>query len=226
MSLRDLVAKKSDIAESVIEAIVSKYVRYYVDTLEIGFTPECASLSSESKVLAYLVAILGWQYVTDKPPSISTKPADLERVLGIPGGTLRPLLKNLKEAHLIARSDDGYNVREGNLEAVAAAVNGEKKTARRKTAKPTSKVKTKAAANKSTSGNPISSKLDKWVTDGFFKTPRTLKSVHERFHEQGVIAPQTSVSGPLLRAVKQGRLGRRKIFENGKAIWAYCVVGA
>ena len=38
MPLKDLVAKKSEIAESVIEAIVSKYVRYYTDALEIGLT--------------------------------------------------------------------------------------------------------------------------------------------------------------------------------------------
>ena len=40
MPLKDLVAKKSEIAKSVIEEIVSKYVRYYTDKVEIGFTPE------------------------------------------------------------------------------------------------------------------------------------------------------------------------------------------
>jgi hypothetical protein len=115
----------------VIEAIVSKYVRYYTDSLELGFTPESAELNSENKVLVYLVALLGWRYVIESPPVISTKPADLEKPLGIAGGTLRPLLKNLKDAHLIAPSAEGYTVREGNLEAISAAINGEKKPSRR-----------------------------------------------------------------------------------------------
>ena len=103
MALKDLVAKKSEIAESVIEGIVSKYVRYYTDTLEIGFTPDGAALSGEKKALVYLVAILGWRYVTDEPPAIPTKPADLEKALGIPGGSLRPFLKEVsRTAHLIA----------------------------------------------------------------------------------------------------------------------------
>src|SRR5471030_1475389 len=114
MALKDLVAKKSEIAESVIEGIVSKYVRYYTDTLEIGFTPEGAGLTDEKKTLVYLVAIMGWRYVTDEPPAISTKPADLESVIGIPGGSMRRILKVLKDAHLIASHADGYAVREGN----------------------------------------------------------------------------------------------------------------
>jgi hypothetical protein len=198
-----------------------------VDTLEIGFTPECASLNGESKVLIYLVAILGWQYVADSPPPISTKPADLEKALGIPGGTLRPLLKSLKDSHLITPSNEGYTIREGNLEAIAAVVNGDKKSSQRKAVKPSkaSKVKPDGTAGKRSSGNPISPKLDGWIKEGFFKTPRTLRSVHERLHEQGVITRQTSVSGPLLRAVKQERLTRRKISEDGKDVWAYCVLG-
>jgi hypothetical protein len=229
MPLKDLVAKKSEIAESVIEAIVSKYVRYYTDTLEIGFTPEGAELRSENKVLVYLVALLGWRYVTESPPVISTKPADIEKALGgIAGGTLRPLLKNLKDAHLIAPNAEGYTVREGNLEAVAAAINGEKKPSRRKVAAAPKAVKPKedGATTKRSTGNLISPKLDAWIKEGFFKTPRTLRAVHERLHEQGVIARQTSISGPLLKAVQQGRLTRRKISEDGKEVWAYCVAGA
>jgi hypothetical protein len=225
MALKSLVAKKSEIAESVIEEIVSKYVRYYTDTLEVGFTPECASITSERKILVYLVALLGWQYVIDQNPEVSTKPADLEKVLGIPGGSLRPLLKNLKDAHLIApTAGGGYSVREGNLESIAAIINGAKKTAQRKSAKSPKASKTpqdSGKATKRTSNNPISPKLDTWIADGFFKTPRTLKSVHDRLHEQGVIARQTSVSGPLLKAVKQNRLSRKKITEAGKEVWAY-----
>lgn len=227
MSLKDLVAKKSEVAESVIEAIVSKHVRYYTDTLEIGFTPDGAGLSGENKVLVYLVALLGWRYVADEPPNVSTRPADLEKVLGISGGTLRPLLKNLKDAHLIAPSDDGYTVREGNLEAIAAAISGEKKMSRRKaTATPKAKAKAGGPGAKRASGSPISLKLEAWFKDSFFKSPRTLSAVHKRLHEQGVIVPQTSVSGPLLKAVQQGRLARQKISEDGKEVWAYRLSGA
>jgi hypothetical protein len=179
-------------------------------------------------VLVYLVALLGWRYVTDAPPIVSTKPSDLEKVLGIAGGTLRPLLKNLKDAHLIAPSNDGYTVREGNLEAISAAVSGEKKLSRRRaTATPkTAKLRDGSSGTRRVSNSAISLKLEAWLKESFFKTPRTLSAVHKRLHEHGVIVPQTSVSGPLLRAVQQGRLTRQKISEGGKEVWAYCLPGA
>ena len=223
MTLKDLIAQKSEIAESAIEGIVAKYVRYYTDTLEVGFTPDGAALSGESRVLVYLVALVGWQYVTDSVPEISTKPADLEEVLGIPGGTLRPILKNLKDAHLIASSAKGYSAREGNLEAIAATISGEKKAVKRKATPPPKAGKTGADGSRSKRGSssPVSLKLDAWINSDFFKVPRTLNAVHERLHEHGVIAPQTSISGPLLRAVQQGRLERQKVSEDGKKVWAY-----
>lgn len=203
---------------------------YYTDTLEIGFTPDGVGLSGEKKVLVYLVATLGWRYVTDEPPTVLTKPADLEKALGIPGGSLRPFLKSLKDAHLIAsHAAGGYSVREGNLEAIAAAISGEKKPARRKiavAAAPKAKTKGDGKAARRPTGNPISSNIDAWIKDGFFESPRTLHAVHHRLHEHGVIARQTSVSGPLLKAVQQRRMKRQKIMEGGKEVWAYYVAGA
>jgi len=229
MPLKDLVANKSEIAEAVIEAIVSKYVRYYTDTFEIGFTPSGAELGGEKRVLVYLVALLGWRYVTDKPPEISTKPADLEKALGIPGGTLRPMLKALKDAHLIAPGTRGYSVREGNLEAIGAAISGEKKPARPKAPAAIGRAKKErgdGSGVRRSTGNPIATNIEAWIKTDFFQKPQTLHAVHRRLHEQGVIAPQTSVSGPLLRAVQQRRLKRQKIMENGKEVWAYSAAGA
>jgi hypothetical protein len=79
---------------------------------------------------------------------------------------------------------------------------------------------------KRSSGNSIGPRLEAWIEEGFFETPRTLRAVHGRLHEHGVIAPQTAISGPLLKAVQQGRMTRRKIAEDGKDVWAYCVGGA
>jgi hypothetical protein len=80
-------------------------------------------------------------------------------------------------------------------------------------------------STKRSAGSSIASRLEAWINEGFFKTPRTLHAVHSRLHEQGVIAPQTAISGPLLKAVQQGRMTRKKIAEDGKDVWAYCVGG-
>jgi hypothetical protein len=81
-----------------------------------------------------LVAVLGWKYL-DEEVQVSTKPSDLEARLGIAGGTLRPLIKKLKDANLLVTVDGHYSVRVSNLHAIGSAVRGEKPVLSKRTAK-------------------------------------------------------------------------------------------
>jgi hypothetical protein len=60
-------------------------------------------------VLVVLVALMGWEHVVDEVREVDTRPADIEALTGIHGGTLRPTLKKLKDAHLIASVDGHYS---------------------------------------------------------------------------------------------------------------------
>ena len=62
----------------------------------------------------------------DEVREVDTRPADIEALTGIHGGTLRPTLKKLKDAHLIASVDGHYSARIANLDAIAKTVAGEK----------------------------------------------------------------------------------------------------
>src|SRR5690242_19526362 len=95
MALKDLVATRRQLNEAAIEAIVKDYVRYDPDKAEIILTPAATRLPNKQKVLIYLVALEGWVYLKPELEAASAKPAELENALGIPGGTLRPLLRDL-----------------------------------------------------------------------------------------------------------------------------------
>jgi len=125
VALKDLVADHGMIAEETIEKIVAPYVRYDPAAHKIVWTPQAKSLGNDTKVLVFLVAVLGWQYVLDASQDVATKPADLEDELDIAGGTLRPILKRLKDSHLLAVVDGHYRVQLANLDSIEAAIAGE-----------------------------------------------------------------------------------------------------
>lgn len=247
MALKDLVAQKSALDEAAIEAIVSNYVRYDPDEREITFTPEFASLGNKGKVLVYLVAIQGWPFILDEAVSVETKPADLEEKLGIPGGSLRPLLKDLKERHLVVSKGAGYSVRSSNLgsisrELAARVGTTPAPTRKRKAAKgPKASAVAPAAADtapedgdapekpaprgpkkrRSASGGDLGQTFKGWIAEGFFDKPKTMADVKARFHREAILIPVTSIPKYLLAAVREKSLSRSKEDVKGKQLWVY-----
>ena len=126
MALKDLVVDRGKITEEMVEKIIANFVRYELDPNAIVLTPEGTTLKNDAKILVYLVAVLGWQYVIGEEHQVDTRPAALEIALGIPGGTLRPILKKLKDAHLLTVNKGHYSIHPSNLNAISQIVQGEK----------------------------------------------------------------------------------------------------
>ncbi|SDT89359.1 hypothetical protein [Stappia sp. ES.058] len=239
MALKDLVADHDKITEERIEDIVSLYIRYDPQTKEIVFTPDGTSLSNENKVLVYLVGMLGWRYILDENLDPKTKPADLEVALGIAGGSLRPILKKLKDQHLLTVVGGHYAVRTANLEAIAKIISGAKSapsstyTARRTKPKVMSKgtgddaaarSDVKAPKERKRTGIPIRSSLNKILSDGWFEQERSLLDVFDRLQEMAINAKKTSLSGPIADLVRDGKLTRKKAKVGKKDVWLYKAV--
>lgn len=232
MALKDLIADKKKITEETIEDIVSKYVRYDPTREEIVLTPDGSTLSGEKKLLVYLVAVLGWEYIVEEVPQVPTRPVDLAATLGISGGTLRPMLKKLSDGRLLTKNDGGYTVQFANLDTIASIIKGTKTASATKSKVQTKKKaaatknppkKAKAGSGGTKTGSQLGPVLSGWIADGFFSNPRTLADVQRRFHEEAIIVKRTSLSGLLLRAVRNRQLKRKKAEVDGKSVWAYCV---
>jgi hypothetical protein len=230
MALKDLIAQKGALTEESIEKIVSEYVRYDPEAKSIAFIPGAADLPNRAKVLVYLVALQGWPFVSDAAIPVDAKPGSIEEQLGIPGGTLRPILKELKDRHIIAERNSRYFVRPVSLSAIKSELTDGDHGARSRSRHsrkqkqlegPTTtshKIGRALATKKSGS---LSARFNKWIDDGFFQKPKTLADVQQRFHKEGEIVPQSTVSPYLLGAVRSGRLTREEEQVKNKRVWTY-----
>lgn len=238
MALKDLIATRLQINESAIENIVQDLVRYDPDKGDVILTPTAAALPNKTKLLAYLVALEGWAYVRPDLSDIAAKPVGLERELGIPGGTLRPLLRDLAAQRLVKSEGGAYRIVTANLPAITAEFerqDGDPPPA--KTAKRASRVKRKPSPGpvKSPSQSPAkkagrpaksggaggASMFNQWIDAGFFKKPKSMKDMLQEFHNKGVIMKMTALSKLPLGAVRAGRLNRHKGDQDGRQVWLY-----
>ena len=111
MALRDLVVSHADLTEAQIEELIKPYLRYDPAVRQMVLLPPAADLGNRQRVIAYLIGLLGWPFVLpEDPPASSMTPAEMGAALNIPGGTLRPILKSLKDERLIQVSDGRYSV--------------------------------------------------------------------------------------------------------------------
>lgn len=231
MALKDLIVDSGSVTEAAIEEIVSTYVNYEVNPPAIVFTPAGIALGNAEKVIVYATAVLGWKYVVEEPPPVSTKPSDLEGSLGIPGGTLRPILKKLKDNHILVVSEGQYSIRISNLAVARRLVSGEKNvlssSSKSKRAKASGTRKTGNTVDKNRLKSkkkaraPIRASLERLLSDGFFDEFRTLTKILGRLHELAINAKITSISGPVAELVREEKLERKKTKDNGKQVWTY-----
>ena len=236
--MKDLVAAKSEVTEEAVETIVKDYVRYDVDEHEVTFTPEFAGLSNRAKVLVYLTSLQGWPFVTKEAVPTEAKPAEVGEQVGIPGGSLRPILKELKDRHLIANKAGAYSVRPSGLEAVRRELEGGKATtlqtggrrrpkkrtttvAKDETASPDDRKASEGKRRPRSASREVKAAFEELMEGGFFDDGRTLAQLKKKFHEAAVIIPSTSLPKYLLGAVRGKRLDRKKENVDGKLIYVY-----
>lgn len=225
MALKDLIASRHDLNEDAIERIVADFVRYDPAKDEIVLTPRATSLPSKAKVLVYLVALEGWAYVKPELEGSAAKPALLERELGIAGGTLRPLLRDLASKRLVKSEAGAYRIIAANLSAIEAEIGlqGEGQemptSPRRKRAAKAAPGKAAPKSKKTEAG--AASMFSKWIAEGYFDEPKTMSQMQQAFHNKGLLIRMTSLSKLPLRAVRSGALSRERGDANGKRVWLY-----
>jgi hypothetical protein len=229
MALKDLAIKEAALTEKQVEDIVSKYVRYDVEKREIHFLFDFTPLKTRNKVLVYLVALHGWPFLTNESAPLAATPAAIGKSINVDGGTLRPALKALKDAHIISPTGKMYGVQSaafGKIREILEGGGHDENVVRRP--KKTKKGRGRQGGGRAGEENQGRKKslrdlqglFDKFIADGFFDQPRVIGDLKDRFAEIGETVPLTTLSGMLKKAARE-KLTRKKKEIARKRVWVY-----
>jgi len=114
----DAIVISSEVVEGenrkLLADLLKPYVRIDPDTGSIHFIKYPPPLSAKQHILVYLLAKLA---LSSKKPEYSpaAQPKEIEEATRLPGGTVRPKLRQLLEEHVISQGEEGYYVEPVNL---------------------------------------------------------------------------------------------------------------
>ena len=110
--LADLLIDGRELDRELVGAVLRPYLRIDRHTAEVIPLPAWDAAPTEVRVLLYLLARRAMRAL-DLPPvaGAAASPVQIARATGIPGGSVRPALKRLLRAGVVAKPDRvGYIV--------------------------------------------------------------------------------------------------------------------
>jgi hypothetical protein len=229
MALKDHTIDSTKISEELIESIITERVKYDPAKETIVLLPAVRSLTNDKKVLLFLAALQGWRFlVKENTPSESASPTDITRATGIPGGSVRPLLRGLEDRKILIAVKGKYELPAHNLGRVRDIITGkgnqsEVHTSIHKHDKNKKNIKLNSGV-KSSSNRPLASEaFEKLLKNKWFKGGKTLSQLKDKLKEIAVIVPMSQLPQYLLKAVggEDPKLERKQEMIGGKKLWVY-----
>ena len=101
--LEALLVDAGDLDRELVVTVLGPYLRIERTTGDVIPLAPWDTVSTEQRVLLYLLARRAMLALGLPVPAAAAAPAEIERATGIAGGSVRPALKRLLKAHLVAK---------------------------------------------------------------------------------------------------------------------------
>lgn len=121
MALEELLVDSRELDREMVGGVLLPYLRIDRATCEILPLPAWDDAPNEVRVLLYLLARRAMRALELEALGArdAASPVEIERATGIPGGSVRPALKRLLQARIVAKKDGvGYIVPNYSLSRV------------------------------------------------------------------------------------------------------------
>ncbi|MES2059696.1 MAG: hypothetical protein V4438_01560 [Patescibacteria group bacterium] len=229
MALKNHTIDSSKVSEEQIEAIIADRIKYDPKNQKVVLLPNARTLSNDRKILLYLVALKGWKFLIEKEtPHEDASPLEITHATGIPGGSVRPILRGLEDRKIIITHKGRYEVPSHNLSTIQSLLSKQDPIGPVVTKH--SKAESKSNSVKNAKAKRVSSNSNKpSLAEGFailmekkwFKGGKTTNQLKDKLDEMTIFPPIEQLPSHLLNAYRKGNLVRSKQNTDGKKIWVY-----
>jgi hypothetical protein len=231
MALKDHTIDSSKISEEQIEAIIADRIKYDLANQSVVLLPAARSLTNEKRILLYLTALQGWRFIVEnEAPEENATPTQITQATGIPGGSVRPLLRGLENRKILVATKGKYGVpphclalvqtflaTETALEPKEKSLQVSGKAGKGKATKRNAGRRAKNSSKKPTLAEGFEALIEKkWFAEG-----KTINQLKEELDDMTVFPPLEQLPWHLLRAFRAGRLQRERVLRDGKKIYVY-----
>ncbi|MGE5297793.1 MAG: hypothetical protein ACM3KM_01370 [Acidobacteriaceae bacterium] len=226
MALTDHTIDSSKVSEELIESIISERVKYDPAKETVVLLPAARGMTNDKRILLYLAALKGWRFlIKENPPQESASPSGITKVTGIPGGSVRPLLRGLEDRKILITVKGKYEVPAHNLGRVRDIIIGTDKILPSQGGNHEKKGKiSNIDKNRTFSNKPSASEaFNKLLQNKWFKDGRTLGELKNKLKEMAIIVPASQLPQYLLKACRGENplLNRKQETIEGKKLWVY-----
>ena len=229
MALKNHTIDSSKVSEEQIEAIIADRIKYDPKNQKVVLLPNARALSNDKKILLYLVALKGWKFLIEKDaPHEDASPLEITHATGIPGGSVRPILRGLEDRKIIITHKRRYEVPSHNLSSIQSLLSKQdpigltmtkysKSESKPTSAKDEKNIRTSSNSNKPTLGEGFATLLEK----KWFKGGKTTNQLKDKLDEMTIFPPVEQLPWHLLNAYRKGNLARSQQNISGKKVWVY-----
>lgn len=218
MALQDLVINNKQISAELVENLLKGRVELIQEGKRVSLTKDGIRLSNKNKILLLLAGGKAWELLDGEVWSSS--PGDMQEFLGIPGNTLRPILKELADSFFVKSEKGKYQILSKGIYELESML--ENKENKKSDIPDDDSNSGKAVSVRKTMGGPSKSKaIEELIGDGYFSDPRELSEIQVELGRRGISAKLTSLPSYILPLVRKKVLTREHKVKGKGKVWVY-----
>lgn len=220
MTLQDLVVSNKQISAELVENILKGRVELIQDGRKVNLSKESINLPNRSKILLFLVGGKAWELLDGD--AWSFLPSAMEEALGIPGNTLRPILKELADGFFVKSEKGQYQIlSKGIYELETLIQKVDSRVSEVNASNRYQKQEKVITARKPLSSPSKSKAIDELIKEGYFSSSRDLTEIQTELGRRGITTKLTSLPSYLLPLVRSKVLTRDYKDKGQRKVWAY-----